>query len=372
MPQGALLVPIFLKVESGDSNAEIGHLVIQGSTQWVIGGNILSFCTIDHAADRIMLPDSSALPMCKDGYLSYISRRLFWITSDPENAKYTPNIAWSHTSSLITSGRTIAIVDKVHKHTRGHSTYSDMVTLLQRNQIWDESVEAYLRDVISRCGPCRPAIPTKPMRKVSISGSTNPFNTTVQVGHLFLDGKPILHIMEHPHRYSIGIPVESTSVNTAIELIESRWLAEFWAPQYLKFDRAFDCIEFRKFLNDNDIEPQLIPARRHNKLALESKHKILRDIYIRLRKANPQESFHRLCTRTFMISNDLYGNGTLSVYESVKGYTRPVDPKVSPINVPQEIKTAQEEIIAKRKLNLILRSKALHMPALDVGDVVEV
>ncbi len=73
-----------------------------------------------------------------------------------------------------------------------------------------------------------------------------------------------------------------------------------------------------------------------------------------------------------MISNDLYGNGTLSAYESAKGYTRPVDPKVSPINVPQEIKTAQEEIISKRKFNLILRSKALHMPPLDVGDVAEV
>lgn len=29
------------------------------------------------------------------------------------------------------------MVDRVHKHTRGHAEYSDMRTLLQRNKLWD-------------------------------------------------------------------------------------------------------------------------------------------------------------------------------------------------------------------------------------------
>ncbi len=65
------------------------------------------------------------------------------------------------------------------------------------------------------------------MRKVSISCINDEFNRTIQVDHLFLDGHPVLHVMEHPHRYSIGVPVPATHVKPAIDIIEFRWISEF-------------------------------------------------------------------------------------------------------------------------------------------------
>ncbi len=50
----------------------------------------------------------------------------------------------------------------------------------------------------------------------------------------------------------------------------------------MKFDQAFDNENFQNFLNVYGIESRPIPARRHNKNVLESKHKIIRDIFIRL------------------------------------------------------------------------------------------
>ncbi len=131
------------------------------------------------------------------------------------------------------------------------------------------------------------------MRKVSIKGKTDPFSRTVQVDHIFLDVNLDLHIMEHPHRYSIGIPVSSTDVQSAMDAIESRWFTEFWPPQFETFDNAFSTAYFKEFLKEYGISPLVIPARRRNKLAIESKHRILRDIFVTLNNANPNSSFLR-------------------------------------------------------------------------------
>ncbi len=57
-------------------------------------------------------------------------------------------------------------------------------------------------------------------------------------------------------------------------------------------------------------------------MALESNHKVLRDIHIRLKHDNPEDPFEVLCAQTFAISNDLHGNSVLSAFEIGKDYTR--------------------------------------------------
>ncbi len=52
--------------------------------------------------------------------------------------------------------------------------------------------------------------------------------------------------------------------------------------------------------------------------------------------------------------------------------TRPICSGKSPVIVPEEVLDAQKELTAKRKLNLILRSKSVQTPKIEVGDVVQV
>ncbi len=187
------------------------------------------------------------------------------------------------------------------------------------------------------------------MRKVSNNGLKDHFNRTLQIDYMWLDGNPVLHLMEHPHRFSIGVPVESTSVDVAIDVIEARWFTEFWVPQIVKFDIQFDTDAFNNFLQENDITPHKIPARRHNKLSMESKHRVLRDIYIRLKHAAPDESFNRRVARTFRISNDLYGNGVMSAYESAKGFTSPIIPSSTTKKSPRRYQDCPKRVNCKTK-----------------------
>ena len=72
------------------------------------------------------------------------------------------------------------------------------------------------------------------------------------------------------------------------------------------------------------------------------------------------------------ISNDLYGNDLCSSYELAKGFTKPVEIGTLPKLVPEDLVKARDTLLAKRKLNLILRSKSTTDTPIHVGDEVQV
>lgn len=118
-----------------------------------------------------------------------------------------------------------------------------------------------------------------------------------------------------------------------------------------------------------------MPPRRHNKNILESKHGVIREIFLRLKNENSNAAYTTdflLVQQSFRISNDLYGNDELSAHELAKGYTRPVIAGTYPVLVPRELIEAQKTLASKRKLTLILRSKATVDTPVKPGDVVQV
>ena len=72
------------------------------------------------------------------------------------------------------------------------------------------------------------------------------------------------------------------------------------------------------------------------------------------------------------IYNDLCGNDTCSVHELVKGFPRPLFPGTLPKIVPEDLVTARQTLTAKRKLNLILKSKSTSVAPVQIGDLVQV
>lgn len=62
-----------------------------------------------------------------------------------------------------------SIVDKVHKHLCGHSIFSDIQLLYERQGIWNNSVAKHVGDIMSNRNSCKATAPPQPMRKVSIS-----------------------------------------------------------------------------------------------------------------------------------------------------------------------------------------------------------
>eukprot|EP00171_Calliarthron_tuberculosum_P017605 IDg17605t1 len=238
-----------------DTIIYICHLIIQGSSQWVIGRNVTKMCNIVHFNGnyiQIPYPDGTTgtISLTDQEYHSFVPYKVFCqdcshLSSSQRSRLYCATAQFDQQPSARPWAELKKIVDKVHKHVCGHSSYSDIKILLQRNNLWNHEVMKYLSEQIETCGKCATTSLPKQSRKDGV--------------------------------------VPDTSMNFAIEAIESQWISPFWAPEIVLFDLAFNNTNFKKYLSSYSIEPRPIPPRRHNKNVLESKHRVIRDVYLRLK-----------------------------------------------------------------------------------------
>ena len=122
--------------------------------------------------------------------------------------------------------------------------------------------------------------------------------------------------MDAKIRYSCGAVVNSVSMTNAVAAMESM----------THFCPAFYNSEFGKYLSSLGTKLRPSAPRRHNKKAIESKHRVTRDIYIRLQAADPDADSTLQALQAILMSNDLYGNDVASAHELAKGFTRPAVP----------------------------------------------
>lgn len=169
-------VVLYLVTDSSSLIA-VRHIVIEGSSQWILGRNITRRCNIIHL-DRHVLQ----LPCSKSEYISLIDfNRHSHVSLDrfiPQNtlsqvvSSYVSNptepitapdktsniitdvnrfpISSEHTKHSLSSWDSVKkLVDSVNRHVCGHSTFTDMRTLLLRNGLWNDGVQHYLSRVVS-------------------------------------------------------------------------------------------------------------------------------------------------------------------------------------------------------------------------------
>lgn len=263
------------------------------------------------------------------------------------------------------------IVDKVHKHVCVHSTYSDMRTLLQRNKLWNDQAQNYLSQIVSECPDCKASSTPPPNRRVSLASLNREFNDVLCLDHMFLDKTTVLHMMDVSTRFSVGTVVDSTSMENVIYHLENLWFSQFWPPNSIHVDGAFQNEIMKLFLSRYDVEMRPVPPRRHSKNPIEPRYCIIRSIFLRLKHSEPNVSDYLHAVRAIRISNDLYRSDTLSAYEMAKGYTKPLSVGQKPIPVDDELRNAHDELIAKRKLTRILRSNVYSSKEFQVGDFVQ-
>lgn len=370
---------IVLEARSDDGGkVYVRHLVIAGSSQWIIGRNVTKSCDIIRSdGNYILLPNKSKVSLVDYDLHCYVPYEAF-VPAVQKRSK-------SSTSKLFCAAATIRntgisrpwsevkkIVDKVHKYICGHASFSDIKTLLERNNIWSDEVMKYVSRTMESCTRCLHTSEPKQARKVSIRSLNRSFNMVVCIDHLHLGNMRVFHLMDAATRYSAGAVVQDTSMVLAIEVMEGHWISQFWEPEEVQFDQAFDNTPFKDYLKMYGINPRPVPARRHNKNVIESKHKIMRDIFLKLSFEKPEELGALFVQQAIRITNDLYGNDIMSSNELAKGYTRPVESGMSLNYLPKEIVEAHDALVAKRKLTKILRSKSVQTPDINPGDMVEV
>lgn len=120
-----------------------------------------------------------------------------------------------------------AIVDRIHCHICGHARYSDIRTLLQRNNLWSQDVETYLISVISKFRACRATSPPHQTRKISLSSLSRQFNETVCIEHMYPGSQRITHLMDARTRLSAGMIAYSASLTSATHALTLCWFTPY-------------------------------------------------------------------------------------------------------------------------------------------------
>lgn len=164
------------------------------------------------------------------------------------------------------------IVDKVHGHVCGNSTYSDVNVLLIRNHFWDEALD--------KCPGCHRTALSQATRKVSPSFLRSTFNAFICIDHFYLANVCLLHAIAPVTRYSSCANLFIVSSAYAILCFEFYWLGHFWTPNAVLGGHAINLDEDRTYLSSLHIGLEPIRPRRHNNNVLESKYSVICSIFL--------------------------------------------------------------------------------------------
>ena len=323
--------------ESGRT-VRITHLVLEGSSQWVIGRNVTRNANLQHIERNAIqfYADGEAdyIPLTNRGFLSFIKLSAFVEPNASSvirclNGNMLIDKTWTEVKN---------IVDKVHKHVCGHANYTDYRLLLERNELWNDAVAAYVAQSIENCTACKSTAAPQPNRKVSISSLSKHFNEILCIDHFYLDEVRLMHCMDLVSRYSTALAVDSASTKDAVHAFEATWASQFWYPDAVQIDKAFQVGCFKTHLDRLGIAIRPVPPGRHSKNNIESKHRVIRSIYLKLKHAaGPEHDAVKASYKAVSISNDLYGNDTMSAFELAKGFTKPLDSAKSHAEIPEDI-----------------------------------
>lgn len=184
---------------------------------------------------------------------------------------------------------------------------TDSKILLERNGLWNEEVEKYVQNIISNCRACHAKAPPQLPRKVSFSPLTKNIDEIVCIDHFYLDETCFIHFMNLVSRYSVTQIVENTQLHHVVSAFEHLWKDQFWYPETIRGNDAFLKGKFKEHIDELGIKFELVPKQRHYKNAIESKHSIIRSMFIRLKEHQNEDFDQNIAIyKAISISNTLW------------------------------------------------------------------
>lgn len=128
---------------------------------------------------------------------------------------------------------------------------------------------------------CRAALPNG-NRSVSLSSMNRAFKDVVCIDRFLLSDICMLNVMDSVSLFSAFAIVPDTSLGYAILSIDFCWLSQFWPPAPVQFDDAFNHYDFKNYQQTLGIEYHPVPPHLPSKNVLESKHGVIRNVFLRI------------------------------------------------------------------------------------------
>ena len=200
-------------------------------------------------------------------------------------------------------------------------------------------MKKYLNRVVDSCERCSRTHELRQARKVSLRTLNRSFTDVVCIDHFHLGDRRLCHIMCSSTRYSVVCVAPDTSMDSAMNALESHWISQFWVPKAVLFDQAFANEKFLSYLELHGIEPRSIPSRRHNKNVLEPKHRVIRDVFLRLRSGDSKQFGSQMTCMVTMFALRMnlpkYSRGLLKLARSRNLFQR-ICRKLEKLSSPKE------------------------------------
>ena len=139
-----------------------------------------------------------------------------------------------------------AKIVKLHKQF-AHPSSDRLKKLIRDSGVVDSDLGKMVDTVTLNCNVCKKYRRPPPRPIVSFPLATD-FNEVVAMDIKFIDGVPILHLIDHATRYSMACRVRNKKPETIVECILNHWIRVFGHPKFFLTDNGGE------FVNDTLLE----------------------------------------------------------------------------------------------------------------------
>lgn len=182
-----------------------------------------------------------------------------------------------------------------------------------------------------------------------------------------------MHFMDLVSIFSTVYIFDSTPLKDEFLVFGSSWVSQFWYPDSIQADKTFPIGDFQAHIEKLGITVRPLSPGSHIINKIESKHRVIRSIYLPLKESAREQHDTRLALyRSVSISSYFYGNDIILAFNLSKGFTKHL--LRSPLEdfILDEVVMSHENLQAKRKPSLIIKSKAVKETPIRIGDFLEV
>lgn len=125
---------------------------------------------------------------------------------------------------------------KLHKQF-AHPSAERLKQLIRNSGVVDAGISKIVDSVSHACDICKRFRKPPPRPAVGFPLATD-FNETVAMDIKFINGEPVLHLIDHATRYSSGCRVRNKKPETIVQAILSHWIRIFGCPKQFLSDNG--------------------------------------------------------------------------------------------------------------------------------------
>lgn len=258
---------------------------------------------------------------------------------------------------------------KLHRQFH-HPSTGKLLNVLKRirPEDVDEGTKIVLDDIVKRCKPCQRNPTSKPQTfKVSIGTEDIRFNQEVALDIMYLDKRPVLHVVDLQTRLSAARFLKKISTEAVWNTFLECWVKTYVGhPNKLRVDRGaqFTSTGWHEFSEDAGIKLIMSGVEQHNALgAGERYHAPLRIVYNKIRdQFKDADADFLLSCAVYALNNTMGPDGLVPITLAF-GIEPNTDPgKIKATNrerskTQEEARKEMMRIVTEQKLKRAMRSK---------------